>query len=71
MPFQKCTTINFVIWLSANTYTLIELFYDYVVSVCVIRAFQAKLNLNKATEDGSNASDDINDDANSTGSAPL
>ncbi|KAI7873491.1 uncharacterized protein EV154DRAFT_578961 [Mucor mucedo] len=58
MPFQKYTTI--VIWDSASTNVLIELFSDYVVNVGVIRSPQAKLNLNKATEDAFNASDAIN-----------
>ncbi|KAI7865309.1 uncharacterized protein EV154DRAFT_572199 [Mucor mucedo] len=60
MPFQKYTTINFVIWDSASTNVLIELFSDYVVNVGVIGSPQAKLNLNKATEDAFNASDAIN-----------
>ncbi|KAI7864872.1 uncharacterized protein EV154DRAFT_584829 [Mucor mucedo] len=72
MPFQKYTTI--VIWDSASTNVLIELFSDYVVNVgvvtppfsssvasnSVIRSPQAKLNLNKATEDVFNASDAFN-----------
>ncbi|KAI7886544.1 uncharacterized protein EV154DRAFT_605617 [Mucor mucedo] len=77
MPFQKYTTINFVIWYSASTNVLIELFSDYVATK---DAFNASDAINGRRDFAAMNNKWIclcdtfrtrRDDANSTGSAPL